>query len=196
MVKRGLITIKCPQGWFTQYGIPLITFILGLISSYLFTLHGYNLSFPDYPSLSIDYSAKNHVNVGGFYKQDQSKNSSIYNPYVFNITFRLTNKGRQNTDRVLVMLWGDNISYSSKSLKNINGKNGFVDVTLPLILKCENNSSGCDFEDIPLGRKVVNLYVYCYECIVSVNNYQLEFCIYDGINITNENCVEQLRYFQ
>lgn len=196
---KSKIYCRYKQPIFSTYIVPLITLVLGIIISYIFTIHGYNLSFPDYPYLVIDYQLKNTIYLESFSKDNlhsQFKNAKDINPYALNVTFRLINKGKPDIQELIISLWGENLYYPTQLVgRPIKGKNGFLDINLPLIFWCRNNSNKCNLDDIPLGRKVVNIYIYCKECGVKLYNYPVELCIYDNINITQQECIEKLKFF-
>ena len=193
---------KYKSSIFSNYVPTLIGVVIGaLITIYVsdyFTLKGYDLSFPDYPNLIVEYQVKNPVNIISFSKDNLPKNfgkNKDVNPYALNISFRLINKGRPGIKELIISLWGEGLYYPTQIIGPIKGKNGVKGITLPLIFWCRNNSSVCDLDSIPLGKKVINIYVYCDECGVKLNNYPIELCIYDVANVTISDCIGKLNYF-
>ncbi len=168
----------------------IILVIIGAIITYIFTIYGYNLSFPDYPDLIVDYQTWENIYF-------VSPNNSSIQPstdnffFIDNISFSLINKGRPDIETLFVAILGDSFYSNLTMIHNLKGKNGYVDIDIPLRFRCKTNSSDCNIENI-IGKKVVNIYISCLECGVKIKNYPIELCIFDGINLTLSECNDRL----
>ncbi|MCK4588936.1 MAG: hypothetical protein KAT77_00710 [Nanoarchaeota archaeon] len=181
--------------------ITIIVTILSVLATICvtehYTLRGYELSFPDYPNLISSYQSRVPIRLSSFTKDnlpERDKSASNINHYVANISFRLINKGRPSINNFYVAIVGEDIYYHTLIIETLEGMSGYIDLTLPLIFKCED-SEKCGLNNIPLGKKGLGIWVWCDECSVKPEIYPLEICVYDDININQEEYIDKLNYF-